>query len=132
MEEINLNKISDVIWEIPKSGKMNVPTRVFASEKMIEKMQQDRTLVQGRNVATLPGIYKYAIVLPDGHEGYGFPIGGVAALDVKNGVISPGGIGYDINCGVRLLSTNLKKEEIYPQIKELVGKFISACSRRSW
>ncbi|MFP4558437.1 MAG: RtcB family protein [Archaeoglobaceae archaeon] len=120
MEEINLNKISDVIWEIPKSGKMNVPTRVFASEKMIEKMQQDRTLVQGRNVATLPGIYKYAIVLPDGHEGYGFPIGGVAALDVKNGVISPGGIGYDINCGVRLLSTNLKKEEIYPQIKELL------------
>jgi len=97
-QEIKLNKISDEIWEIPKTGKMNVPTRVFATEKMLEKMKQDRTLEQGRNVACLPGIYKYAIVLPDGHEGYGFPIGGVAALDFEKGGISPGGIGYDINC----------------------------------
>lgn len=120
MVKIKLNKISEYIWEIPKTGNMNVSTRVFASEKMLNKMQEDRTLEQGKNVATLPGIYKYAIVLPDGHEGYGFPIGGVAALDFKQGGLSPGGIGYDINCGVRLLRTNLKKEDIYPKIKELL------------
>lgn len=119
-QEIKLNKISEVVWEIPQSGKMNVPTRVFVSEKMLKKMQQDRTLEQGRNIATLPGIHKYACVMPDGHEGYGFPIGGVAALDFKKGGISPGGIGYDINCGVRLLQTNLTKKDIYPKIKELL------------
>ena len=119
-QEIKLKKISDVIWEIPKTGEMNVPTRVFASEKLLEKMKSDRTLEQGKNVATLPGIYKYAVILPDGHEGYGFPIGGVAALDYEKGGISPGGIGYDINCGVRLLATNLNKEDIYPKIKELL------------
>ncbi len=68
-KEIKLNKISDVVWEIPKTGKMNVPTRVFASEKLLQKMKQDRTLMQGSNIATLPGIYKYACVMPDGHEG---------------------------------------------------------------
>jgi len=77
---------------------MNVPVRIFASEKLLEKMKQDRTLEQGKNITFLPGIYKNAIVLPDGHEGYGFPIGGVAALDFEKGGISPGGIGYDINC----------------------------------
>lgn len=120
-QEIKLNKVTDFIWEMPKTGKMNVPTRIFASRQMLEKMKQDRTLEQGRNVACLPGIYKYAVVLPDGHEGYGFPIGGVAALDFKEGGISPGGIGYDINCGVRLLRTSLKKEDIYPKIKELLN-----------
>jgi tRNA-splicing ligase RtcB len=115
-----LTKISDFIWEIPKQDNMNVPTRVFASEKLLEKMKQDRTLDQGKNVACLPGIYKYACVMPDGHEGYGFPIGGVAALDFETGGISPGGIGYDINCGVRLLSTNLTKEQVHPKIKELL------------
>lgn len=93
-------KISDYEWEIPKGelSCMKVPARIFASEKLIEKMKQDRTLLQAAGVACLPGIYKYSIVLPDGHEGYGFPIGGVAAIDAKEGVISPGGIGYDINC----------------------------------
>jgi len=118
--DIQTNQISDVVWEIPKTNNMNVPTRIFASKVLLEKMKQDRTLEQGRNISTLPGIHKYACVMPDGHEGYGFPIGGVAALDLKNGGISPGGIGYDINCGVRLLSTNLKKEDIYPKIKELL------------
>ena len=119
-EPIELNKISDNVWEIPKSGDMKVPTRIFASEKLLEKMKQDRSLGQAKNVACLPGIYKYACVMPDGHEGYGFPIGGVAALDVKTGGISPGGIGYDINCGVRLLQTNLTKEQMYPKIKDLL------------
>ncbi|MFC1686136.1 RtcB family protein [Nanoarchaeota archaeon] len=121
---MDLKKISDYEWEISKSGCMNVPTRVLASKILLEKMQGDRTLEQGKNVACLPGIYKYSIVLMDGHEGYGFPIGGVAALDYEKGGISPGGIGYDINCGVRLLKTNLDKEDIYPKIKELLGSMV--------
>lgn len=120
MTDVEIKKISDIVWEIPKTGGMNVPVKIFASEKLLEKMKQDRTLEQGKNITFLPGIYKHAIVLPDGHEGYGFPIGGVAALDYEKGGISPGGIGYDINCGVRLLRTNLKKEDIYPKVKELL------------
>ncbi|MBW2966782.1 RtcB family protein [Candidatus Woesearchaeota archaeon] len=124
---MEIKKISDVLWEIPKTGSMKVPCRVFASEKLLEKMKQDRTLMQGRNIAFLPGIYKYAIVMPDGHEGYGFPIGGVAALDYEKGGISPGGIGYDINCGVRLLKSNLAKEDVEPKIKELLDKIFEYC-----
>jgi tRNA-splicing ligase RtcB (3'-phosphate/5'-hydroxy nucleic acid ligase) len=124
-EQIELKKISDNVWEIPMTGEMKVPTRIFASEKLLEKMKQDRSLGQAKNVACLPGIYKYACVMPDGHEGYGFPIGGVAALDVKTGGISPGGIGYDINCGVRLLRTNLTKEQMYPKIKDLLDSLFT-------
>jgi len=98
MAEIELKKISEYVWEIEKHGDMNVPVRIFASESLLQKMKQDETLHQGRNVASLPSIYKYAIILPDGHQGYGFPIGGVAAFDAENGIISPGGIGFDINC----------------------------------
>ncbi len=126
MKEINnleLKKISDVEWEIPVGTvpNMNVPGRVFASEKLLNKMKQDRTLTQGAGVATLPGIYKYSIILPDGHEGYGFPIGGVAALDYENGGISPGGIGYDINCGVRLIRTNLTKKDAEDNMKPILN-----------
>jgi len=126
-ENIEIKKISEVLWEIPKSKGMKVPCRVFASEKLLEKMKQDRTLVQGKNVAYLPGIYKYSMVMPDGHEGYGFPIGGVAALDYENGGISPGGIGYDINCGVRLLRSNLKREEVQPKINEIIDNLFKFC-----
>ncbi|UZE93946.1 MAG: RtcB family protein [Candidatus Pacearchaeota archaeon] len=120
--EIKLKKISDIEWEIPKGTiqGMKVPGIVFASKILLEKMKLDKTLQQTANVATLPGIYKHAICLPDGHEGYGFPIGGVAALDFKEGGISPGGIGYDINCGVRLLRTSLTDKEIHEKLKELV------------
>jgi tRNA-splicing ligase RtcB len=120
--EIKLQKIDDYRWEVPVGTipGMKVPARIFASQKLIEKMRQDRTLIQAAGVATLPGIYKHAIVLPDGHEGYGFPIGGVAALDFKEGGISPGGIGYDINCGVRLLTTNLTVKDVTPRLKELL------------
>lgn len=119
-----LTKITDYIWEIPKTYKqcMRVPVRVFADSVLLEKMKTDMTLEQGANVACLPGIYKYSIVLPDGHQGYGFPIGGVAAVDAEEGVISPGGIGYDINCGVRVLRTNLTEKDVRPKLKELVDE----------
>ncbi|WP_456366976.1 RtcB family protein [Thermococcus sp.] len=96
---IPLKRIDKIRWEIPKFDKrMRVPGRVYADDQLIEKMRSDRTLEQATNVAMLPGIYKYSIVMPDGHQGYGFPIGGVAAFDAKEGVISPGGVGYDVNC----------------------------------
>jgi tRNA-splicing ligase RtcB len=97
---IPLNRIDENIWEIPKSFRpgMNVPGRIYANESLIQKMGEDLTLPQCTNVAHLPGILKYSITMPDGHQGYGFPIGGVAAFDSEDGVISPGGVGYDINC----------------------------------
>ena len=119
-KSIPLKKIDDYSWEIPKyKTGMRVPGRVFADSSLLEKIKTDRTLHQCVNVTHLPGIYKYAITLPDGHEGYGFPIGGVAATDYEEGVISPGGVGYDINCGVRLITTNLSASEIMPNIKKL-------------
>ena len=120
--KVPLERVDRYIWSIPKGYKsgMIVPGRVFADETLLEKMKTDRTLEQCANVAHLPGIYKYAITLPDGHEGYGFPIGGVAATDYYEGVISPGGVGYDINCGVRLLTTSLEEEDVRPRLPELV------------
>ena len=119
-EKIPLEKLDDYSWRIPKykSG-MRVPGMVFADKNLLEKIQTDRTLEQCVNVSHLPGIYKYAITLPDGHEGYGFPIGGVAATDYEEGVISPGGVGYDINCGVRLLTTSLSEKDIRPRLAPL-------------
>ncbi len=118
---VPLEKTGRYTWKIPQSYKsgMRVPGIVFADEVLLEKMKIDRTLDQCANVAFLPGIYKYSITLPDGHEGYGFPIGGVAAIDYENGVISPGGVGYDINCGVRLLVTNLTEKDVRPHLPEL-------------
>ena len=121
-DKVSLERIDKYMWRIPKhkSG-MRVPGMVFANESLLEKMQTDRTLWQCSNVAHLPGIYKYAVTLPDGHEGYGFPIGGVAATDYNEGVISPGGVGYDINCGVRLLTTNLSEKDVRPKLARLAG-----------
>ncbi|BBL45656.1 tRNA-splicing ligase RtcB [Nanobdella aerobiophila] len=118
--DLKINKIDNNIFEIKEDKNMNVPVRIYANENLIEKMKNDKTLIQGKNVASLPGIYKYSIVMPDGHEGYGFPVGGVAAFDINEGIISPGGIGYDINCGVRLIKTNLTYNEIKAKLKELV------------
>ena len=92
---MELKKISEYEWEIPKQGGMHVPARVFASEKLVAKIKEDRTLQQAANVAHLNGIQKFSYVMPDAHEGYGFPIGGVAAFDVEDGIISPGGIGLN-------------------------------------
>lgn len=123
MYSVPLRRVDKNLWMIPKEAKhcMRVPAIVFADDFLIEKMRQDKTLIQAANVACLHGIQKYSIVMPDGHQGYGFPIGGVAAMDIEeNGVISPGGVGYDINCGVRVLRTNLTIDEVRPKIKELV------------
>lgn len=121
MRKQNLEKIHDYLWEIPKSYRddMRVPARVYADERMLDAILGDRSLEQLVNVTTLPGIQKYALAMPDAHEGYGFPIGGVAAVDAKEGVISPGGIGYDINCGVRLLRTSETLEDVAPLIRKL-------------
>ncbi len=117
---MNLKKISENIYEIPKEGNMLVPGVVYASEKLIEAIKQDKTIEQVKNVACLPGIIKASIALSDAHQGYGFPIGGVAAFDMDKGVISPGGVGYDINCSVRLLRTNLKKEDVEKNKEKIV------------
>ncbi|MFH1052231.1 MAG: RtcB family protein [bacterium] len=129
----NLKEIKPDIWEIPKSEKMRVPARLYVSGDMLEQVLKDRSLWQLRNVATLPGIQKYSLAMPDIHEGYGFPIGGVAATNLNDGVISPGGIGYDINCGIRILKTkfsiddikgkiNFLSKEIYNEVPSGVGK----------
>ncbi len=130
-----LRRIEPYLWEIPSSfdPAMRVPARVFATARMLEEIIQDRALLQLVNVATLPGIQGAAIAMPDVHEGYGFPIGGVAAMDYETGVVSPGGIGYDINCGVRLLLTDLHDAEVnkwYPQLaKELFRKVPSGMGK---
>ena len=118
-----MERISDTIWELPVSYKegMRVPARIYGTERLIQEM--DETVYeQVTNVATLPGITKYALCMPDGHFGYGFPIGGVAAMDAEEGVISPGGIGFDINCGMRLVTTNLTYDEVKPHLKQLVDQ----------
>jgi len=118
-----VHRISDTVWEVPPSYKegMRVPARIYGTEKLIREMD-DAVYDQITNVATLPGITQYALCMPDGHFGYGFPIGGVAAMDVDHGVISPGGIGFDINCGMRLVTTNLTYDEVKPHVKQLVDK----------
>ncbi len=115
-----LKKISDYEWEIPKSGKMNVPVRIFASETLMKQIEKDDSLQQGMNVACLPNIQKFSYMMPDAHQGYGMSVGGVAAFPVDNGIISPGMTGFDINCGVRLLATQLSKADVESKIKELL------------
>src|SRR6267142_6448024 len=114
-----LTRVGECVWEIPRQGGMRVPARVYASEKLIEEVRDDPALTQLANVAHLPGIVGYALAMPDIHWGYGFPIGGVAAVDAEEGVISPGGIGYDVNCGVRLIATKLEVVEIQSQLPKI-------------
>lgn len=110
----------DVRWEIPKSGKMRVPGLIYSDTRLLPDVEKDRATDQVYNVAHLPGIVGWSLAMPDVHWGYGFPIGGVAAFDLDEGVISPGGVGYDINCGVRLVLTALDRDVIAPRIKDLV------------
>ncbi len=125
MEKVK--KISEDVWEVPRDYKpgMNVPGRIFLSDQLMEGLEQD-TLEQVANTATLPGIQKYAMAMPDAHPGYGFPIGGVAAFDMSTGVISPGGVGFDINCGVRLLRSQLTQEQVRPHANDLINSLYEA------
>ena len=119
---MDLKRINDYTWEIPKSGDMKVSTIIYTSSKLLESVKQDRTLQQAKNVACLQGIQKTAYVMPDAHQGYGFPIGGVAAFDLDEGIISPGGVGYDINCGVRLLKTDYLERDVYGKRTQLLAE----------
>jgi len=126
MSHEKYRRIGPNIWEVPTDFKdgMTVPARILSSPKLIDSID-NRVIDQITNVACLPGIRRYALCMPDGHVGYGFPIGGVAAFGLSDGVISPGGIGFDINCGMRLLRTNLTLDEIRPRMPELLGKLFA-------
>ncbi|MBI3030331.1 MAG: RtcB family protein, partial [Candidatus Rokubacteria bacterium] len=119
--------VGDCVWEIPPSEKpgMRVPARIYASEALLAQMDQG-VFEQVTNVACLPGIVRASLCMPDGHWGYGFPIGGVAAFRADTGVISPGGIGFDINCGMRLLRTTLTEDEVRPRLRELINALFAA------
>lgn len=125
----NLIKINDWLYEIPQEFRadMRVPARIFTNEALLQDILTDRSLWQLVNIATLPGIQKYAFAMPDIHEGYGFPIGGVAGTAIhEGGVISPGGIGYDINCGVRLMAADITMQELKPHLEELATQLFDA------
>ena len=128
MSSLIPKKIREMEYRIeadPSKG-MKVPVTIYADEKLLQKMLTDRTIQQAINVSTIPGVLKHVVVLPDGHEGYGFPVGGVAAMDAENGMISPGGVGYDINCGVRLIKTNLMEKDVRPRLKGLVTELFTS------
>jgi tRNA-splicing ligase RtcB len=124
----DLTQVAENVYEIQQSGDMRVPVRVYGSDELVAEMRaaDDLTLEQARNVATLPGIRKHAVVLPDGHQGYGFPIGAVAAVDPDEGVVSPGGIGFDVNCGVRALRTDLSAEDVTDAADDLADALYDA------
>lgn len=118
----SLRQIDETTWEVPRSGAMRVSGRIFASEPLLVPIVRDKAADQVANVACLPGVVGHAMAMPDAHWGYGFPIGGVAATDpAEGGVISPGGVGYDINCGCRLMTTHLKYEDLKPHLREAVN-----------
>ncbi len=124
--DICLERLDEYRWRIPARGGMRVPGLVYASERLMKDIGADESPKQVANVAQLPGIVKYALAMPDMHWGYGFPIGGVAAFDLKQGVVSPGGVGYDINCGCRLMTTSLHQDEIQPILRELIVALFQA------
>jgi tRNA-splicing ligase RtcB len=119
-DQIKLRQVDEYRWEIPQEGKMRTRGLIFASKEMVPKIRDDKSLEQVANVATLPGIEGPSMAMPDIHWGYGFPIGGVAAFNLEEGIVSPGGVGYDINCGVRLLRTNLERADVESQMETLV------------
>lgn len=116
---VRLERLDEVRWLIPRSGAMRVPGLIYADESLLPSIVADKAPEQVANVATLPGIVGHSIAMPDIHWGYGFPIGGVAAFDLDEGVVSPGGVGYDINCGVRLLATGLRRDAVAARAREL-------------
>ena len=118
----DLVRVNETLWEIPRAARadMRVPARLFADAELLHDIAADRALEQLQNVATLPGIVEAALAMPDIHQGYGFPVGGVAAMQLPDGVVSPGGVGYDINCGVRLLALPLSEGELGVRRERLV------------
>ena len=125
--DIQFEKISDLVWEVPRFGKMNVPVRIYADAQLLEHIKSDNAAEQAINVTFMPGIVRASYAMPDAHWGYGFPIGGVAAFDPEaDGVISPGGIGFDINCGVRMVRTDLDAERVRERLSELTGALFNA------
>ena len=120
LASLEIRRLDEYVWQIPQQGDMRVPGIVYASEELFDQPGHEEALQQVRNVATLPGIVKASIAMPDIHWGYGFPIGGVAATDDHGGVVSPGGVGFDINCGVRLVRTSLRRDEVAPRLEELM------------
>jgi tRNA-splicing ligase RtcB len=125
----NMKRIDEYLWEIPQTfrGDMRVPARIYADDELLEEALKEKSVEQLINTATLPGIVEYALAMPDIHQGYGFPIGGVAATRLPHGIISPGGVGYDINCGVRLLGTRLSREEVAPHVGDLASVLYQNC-----
>jgi tRNA-splicing ligase RtcB len=128
-EKKDFKRVEKYIWELPEDFRddMRVPARLFGDAELFDAAFGDRTVEQLTNTATLPGIVEYAMAMPDFHQGYGFPIGGVAAMRMDGGVISPGGVGYDINCGVRLLGTYLEREEVAPYLQDLTATLYHTC-----
>jgi tRNA-splicing ligase RtcB len=126
---MELRPVNDELWEIPASARedMRVPARVFASRAILDAIADDQSLEQLQNVATMPGIVEAAMAMPDIHQGYGFPVGGLAAFDLDEGVVSPGGVGYDINCGVRLLAVPISAEELGRRREALVHEISRSC-----
>ncbi len=129
MRKQDLTRVSDFIWEVPQSYRddMRVPARLYASDKLVDAAVEDRAVEQLVNSATLPGLIRYALAMPDIHQGYGFPIGGVVASRTDSGVISPGAVGYDINCGIRVLASNISYQEIKPHLPELASALFANC-----
>ncbi|MCD2199857.1 RtcB family protein [Halobacterium sp. KA-4] len=123
---VTLREVEDDVWELERDDEMRVPARIFANETLLEDIQNDKTLEQLRNVACMPGVVAPALCMPDGHQGYGFPVGGVAAFDAEDGYISPGAVGFDINCGVRMVKTNLTYEDVRGREEELVDALFDA------
>src|SRR5512137_121778 len=126
MSSPKLQKIDTYRWKIDRTGDMRVPGIIYSSEALMKELKNDESPVQVANVAHLPGIVKYSLAMPDMHWGYGFPIGGVAAFDLDTGIISPGGVGYDINCGCRLMRTELTVSEVGPKIEKLISAMFTA------
>ncbi|MBI4052601.1 MAG: RtcB family protein [Candidatus Diapherotrites archaeon] len=120
---MKVERVNEFVWEIPKTEKpgMNVPARIYANKTLFDGMD-DGVFEQVTNIACMPGIQRYALAMPDAHQGYGSPVGGVAAFDLEEGVISPGVIGFDVNCGMRLLKTNLTLKDVQPKIRDLVNR----------
>ena len=125
----DLQQINRYEWEIPKSFRadMRVPVRIFATRQLLEQIKGDKSLEQAVNAATLPGLVDRVVVMPDVHQGYGFPIGGVAATQLPHGIISPGAIGYDINCGVRLLASQIEYEAAKKHLPDLADALNRLC-----